>query len=63
MQEIKITIEPDGQVRTEVKGVKGAGCKMLTNAIEAALGAVKSNTVTPEFFEKPQQEKIRLGGR
>jgi hypothetical protein len=62
MQEIKITIEPDGNVKTEVHGVKGAGCKALTNAIEGALGAIKSNKATPEMFEKEQKAKIKLGG-
>ena len=63
MKEIAITVAADGSVTTQVKGIKGASCKTLTNQIEAALGRVKSNTATPEMFEKPQPEKLKLGGK
>jgi len=62
VKEITITIAPDGSVITQVKGIKGAGCKTLTNQIEKALGSVASNKATPEMFEKAQPEKLKLGG-
>lgn len=63
MKEIKFTISPDGSVQTEVKGVKGVSCKKLTSEVEAALGMVKSSKPTAEHFEKPQQERLKQGGR
>lgn len=62
MKEITITIAPDGSVITQVKGIKGAGCKTLTNQIETALGRITANKATPEMFEKAQPEKLKLGG-
>jgi len=62
VREIKITIGTDGSVKIEAKGIKGASCKTLTNQIEAALGRVTTKTPTPEMFEKPQPEKLKLGG-
>ncbi|MBN1954051.1 MAG: DUF2997 domain-containing protein, partial [Anaerolineae bacterium] len=37
-QEIEVFIDKDGQVRIEVRGVKGESCLDLTQALEAALG-------------------------
>jgi hypothetical protein len=63
MQEIKFVIAPDGSVRTEVKGVKGASCKDLTRQIEQALGSVKSSKPTAENFEKPGKAQVKLGNK
>ncbi len=40
LQEIDVVIDPDGQVRIEVRGVKGPSCVDLTRGLEEALGAV-----------------------
>jgi hypothetical protein len=49
LNEIDVYIDPDGQVRIEVRGVQGPACLALTAELEAALGgAVVSRELTPE---------------
>lgn len=67
LNEIDVYIDPDGQVRIEVRGVQGATCLILTAELEAALGgpgAVVSRELTPEAqaslgSELPRTEHIR----
>ena len=49
LQEIEVTIAPDGTTRIEVRGVQGAGCLDLTESLENALGGeVVERELTPE---------------
>jgi hypothetical protein len=49
IHELAVTIEENGQVRLEVRGVKGEGCLELTKELEAALGVqVLSRQMTAE---------------
>jgi hypothetical protein len=57
--EVEIVIAPDGSTTLSVKGVKGAGCKALTEGIERALGSVIEDRETEEYREKPQQTAAR----
>lgn len=52
MHEIKVTIAPDGTTKIATKGFVGGACKDATKAIEKALGAVTSEKLTGEFYEK-----------
>ena len=53
-QEINVIIQPDGQVRLEVHGVKGESCLDLTRDLEAILGGeVLLREMTPEALDKP----------
>ena len=61
MQEIKVVIEKDGSLSYTVKGVKGAGCKALTKAIDA-LGNVTETKNTREFCEIDTTVQQRTGG-
>ncbi len=38
VQEVELTIHPNGQVEIRVRGVKGNACLELTQALERALG-------------------------
>ncbi|MBV9468155.1 MAG: DUF2997 domain-containing protein [Abitibacteriaceae bacterium] len=66
LQEIEVFIERDGQVRLEVRGVKGMSCLDLTSAVEAALGGqVEAREMSPEAYEtvaESVQEQQWLGG-
>jgi Protein of unknown function (DUF2997) len=52
LQEIDVFIEKDGQVRIEVRGVKGESCLDLTAALERALGGhIESREMTADSYE------------
>lgn len=57
LEEIDVFIEKDGQVRIEVRGVKGSHCLTVTKDLEQALGGqVLTREMTPEADEAAQQE-------
>jgi hypothetical protein len=52
VQEVDVYIDQDGQVRLEVRGVKGGSCLDITAPLEQALGGqVQSRELTPEAHE------------
>lgn len=51
-EEIIIVITPEGETEVSVAGVKGQGCKALTEALERGLGNVISDTPTHEMTER-----------
>jgi hypothetical protein len=57
LQEIEVFIDKDGQVRIEVRGVKGMSCLDLTKDLEEALGGeVQDREMTPEAYETVQEQ-------
>jgi len=57
LQEIDVFIEKDGQVKIEVRGVKGTSCLDLTKDLEAVLGNQKVHReMTPEADEIGQKQ-------
>lgn len=53
LQEIDLFIDAKGEVRIEVRGVKGTQCLALTKELEAVLGAqIMSREFTPEAHEE-----------
>lgn len=56
IQELDITIQPDGSVKIQVIGVKGPQCLDLTADIEAILGGqILSREKTCDFDEPETQ--------
>lgn len=56
LQQVDVFIEKDGQVRLEVRGIKGNSCLEITGPLEEALGGgVESRELTPEASETPEQ--------
>lgn len=53
--EIDFTIDDDGNVTFEVKGVKGKKCLDITKDIEEALGVVKTREHTGEYYQQEVQ--------
>lgn len=49
--EIVVTIAPDGAVKLETHGLKGQACLAETEALEKALGTVKSRSRTAEWYQ------------
>ena len=52
MEEIFITINPDGNVTIRTKGFKGKSCLKATEALEEALGKVSERKLTSEYYEQ-----------
>ncbi len=53
MQEIEVTITPEGKVTIHVIGVKGEDCLALTEDLERALGGdVEDRLMTAEAYEQ-----------
>lgn len=51
MEEVTITVAPDGTVKVGVRCVKGKSCKDLTKDLEKALGRTVKDVPTPEMTE------------
>ena len=66
LEEIDVFIEKDGQVRIEVRGVKGSHCLTVTKELEQALGGqVVKREMTAEANQPGQQQardQQRQGG-
>jgi len=57
LQEIDVYIGPDGEVRIEVRGVKGEKCLDITRDMEQLLGGtVLERDHTDEFHEQYVEE-------
>lgn len=50
MANIKIHISPEGDIKIETSGYAGQSCQSATRAIEEALGKVKSEALTQEYY-------------
>lgn len=59
--ELEIIIMPDGQVKMEVKGMKGSGCVPVLRKVAEKLGSIKSQELLPEYYgqtsTRTQQQK------
>ena len=57
LHEIEVFIEKDGQVRIEVRGVKGPVCLTATKDLEKVLGGdVAQREMTPEANEATTEQ-------
>jgi len=56
--ELEIEILPDGTVRVEVFGVKGADCMQYAELMEKIVGMLQEKKVKNEFYEKPPTVRI-----
>ena len=57
--EIVVSIAPDGTVRLETRGLKGQSCVAETEALEKALGTVRSRTRTAEWYQPQAAERTK----
>lgn len=58
--EIFIEILPTGQIKAEIRGVKGKGCMEYARLLEEVVGTLQSVEHTSEFYE-PEQQATLLG--
>lgn len=58
MEEVEVTISPDGKVTMHVRGVQGQACLRDTQALIALLGGdVEAQELTAEAFIEVQGEQ------
>lgn len=57
--QIVVTIDTDGSTVVKVEGCPGKTCERLTADLEAALGSVKKNVRTQEFYETEKDQRVR----
>ena len=57
---IEVIIQPDGSLKIDAVGFKGADCEKATRFLEQALGQVKGKQKKPEFYRQVQQHQ-KLG--
>jgi hypothetical protein len=57
MQEIEITILPDGRVEYTIKGVKGSACESISALLEQ-LGKVELEQRTGEYYEQESDAHV-----
>ncbi len=57
--QIEITIDPDGTVHLETKGLKGQSCLEETRALEKAIGKVTRREKTSEFYQQAAATSIK----
>jgi len=51
VSQIKVTIEPNGEVKVEALGYTGASCELDTRELETALGVAGSKAMKPERYQ------------
>jgi hypothetical protein len=56
MQELDISITPQGEVQIQVKGVAGTRCLDLTKGLEDSLGTVADRQFTSAYYEQQTLE-------
>lgn len=59
-REFDITIAPDGSVEIHVKGYKGKSCLEAMKIFEQAVGEMKSQRETSEFYEPDEQVQFNM---
>lgn len=64
MEEVKVTIDADGNVKVTVFGAKGPHCLEITEKLEALLGGQVEREFTSEYHEQAEavQERQRVKG-
>lgn len=54
--EIEIIIAADGQVKLDVKGLKGPTCLTAIKKLADNVGEIVSTNIKPEYYERGQSQ-------
>jgi hypothetical protein len=60
---IEVIVLPDGKTKVQTKGFSGADCKQASKFLEAALGQVRSDRLTDEYFCTQHTQQLVREGR
>ena len=68
LQELEVVIKPSGELKVEIRGVKGEKCLDITKEMEALLGdEIVERDLTDEYYEQgntlTDDDLLRQGGR
>lgn len=59
MEEVKVTIDEEGNVKVTVFGVKGTRCLEVTEKLEALLGGQVEREFTSEYYQEEESVERR----
>jgi len=62
-EEMEIHISPDGEVKIDVKNLKGKRCLEYLDLFVNAIGPIKEKQMKPEFYEPESKAKIDIQSR
>lgn len=63
VEHVVFTIDDEGNLSTEMKGVKGPSCVERLNEIHSQLGfVIAERMATSEMYEVPGGGGVRIGG-
>ena len=57
LQQIEVTLTPDGKMTVHVKGVKGSGCDKLFKGLEDLVGRPNVDNETAEYRQSLSASK------
>ena len=63
MKTIDVIVGPDGGIKIEATGFKGADCEKATAFLEKALGTVGKKTRKPEYYRRERLRQRQGIGR
>ncbi len=55
MEEVKVSIDEEGNVKVTVFGVRGPGCLAITEKLEALLGGSVEREFTSEYYSQVEE--------
>ena len=58
--DLHITIDEDGEVSIEVKGVDGPQCVLMTRELEAELGIVREQVKHSEYYKEEATGEVNV---
>jgi hypothetical protein len=57
---LEVVVSPTGETTVQTKGFSGGECQQASKWLEEALGIVKADTKTSEYFNtQPNQQEIQ----
>lgn len=54
MEELEILISEEGEIKVQVKGIKGPGCRDVVKNFSSGVGKIAGMVNTSEFYVKPE---------
>jgi hypothetical protein len=54
--EFEIEIDPSGEVKVHIKGIKGKGCMQYAELFKNIVGEIKQQNFTSDYYEPPDDK-------